>query len=256
MTLRPEEGVAVVTGGGSGLGRALVLQLCEKGFQVIAIGRGLDAIRETVTFSENRASALKLDIADPEAVRRGFAEIVHTYGPIALLINNAAVYPQRDLLDETSESYFATTAVNFNGVISCSLAALESMTERGRGRILNVATFAGENPLPGASAYSASKGAARLFTRAMIADLSDRFPEIVISEWMPGVLNTQMGIPDGLEPKVAAAWGVELALKMQSSIAGTTFEMNTEILPPRGLKGKLKDLVLLRKPTPRRLSGS
>ena len=134
MTLQPDEGVAVVTGGGSGLGRALVLQLCDKGFRVIAIGRGLEALEETIALSGNRAIAVQLDIADAAAVRRGFAEITQSHGPIALLINNAAVYPHRDLLDETSESYFATNNVNFGGVVACSLAALGSMTERGRGR--------------------------------------------------------------------------------------------------------------------------
>lgn len=255
MILHPEDGVAIVTGGGSGLGRALVLRLCDKGFQVFAIGRGETALQETVALSAGRAIAVPLDIADAKAVRSRFAEITEAHGPIALLINNAAVYPHRDLLDETSESFFATHDINFGGVLSCSLAALSSMTKQGRGRILNVATFAGDAPLPGASAYSVSKGAARLMTRAMIADLEDRFPDIVINEWMPGMLNTQMGIPEGIAPGQAAIWGTELAIQMDRTFTGSTFEMDIEILPPRGLKGKIKDRILRRTRKPRQLSG-
>ena len=122
-----------------------------------------------------------------------------------------------------------------------------------RGRILNVATFADLNPLPASAAYSISKGAARIFTRALIADLADRFPGIVIGDWMPGMLKTTMGIPDGLAPEAAAEWGAELALRADPELTGAVFEMDTEVLPPRGLKGKLKDALLMRRRRPRRL---
>lgn len=253
MMLQPEDGVAVVTGGGAGLGRALVLELCRRDFKVIALGRQPKTLEETVSLSDGRAAALKLDVSDFAAVDAVFAQIAKEHGKVALLINNAAVYPRRDLFDETAEQYLATTNINLGGVVACSLAALKSMSVTGRGRILNVATFAGDHPLPGASAYSVSKGAARLFTRAMISDLFDRFPGIVINDWMPGMLKTEMGVPDGLDPKLAAKWGVELALQMNSEFTGSTFEMDKEILPARGIKGKLKDLLLFRRRKPRRL---
>ena len=114
------------------------------------------------------------------------------------------------------------------------------------GRILNVATFADMHPLPASSAYSVSKGAARIFTRALIADIGDRFPGIVVNDWMPGMLKTGMGIPDGLEPSQAARWGAKLALWHDPSLTGTTWEMGAEIPPPRSLKRRLADRVLLR----------
>ncbi|CUI86432.1 SDR family oxidoreductase [Cognatishimia activa] len=254
MRLSPDEGIAVVTGGGSGLGRALVIELSRAGFTVVAIGRRLPAIEETASLAPGSVLPVQLDVADASAVTSAFEKIIEEHGPIALLINNAAVYPQQDILDETTESYFETQNVNFGGVVACSLAALKDMTERGKGRILNVATFADLNPLPGASAYSVSKGAARIFTRALIADLSDRFPGIVINDWMPGMLATEMGIPNGLAPDAAAKWGAELAQRMEPSYTGATFEMDTEILPPRGLKQKLKDRLFMRARAPRRLS--
>ena len=119
----------------------------------------------------------------------------------------------------------------------------------------HVATFADVAPLPASSAYSVSKGAARVFSRALVADLGDRFPDIVVTDWMPGMLATRMGIADGLDPDVAAGWGVALSLWHERSLNGAVFEMDREILPPRGVKGRLKDLLLLRSPpAPRRIS--
>ena len=251
--LTPEDGPAVVTGAGSGLGRALSVELAQQGFTVIGTGRRAEALAETAAQAGPRFHPLPLDVSDAKAVRSAFAKVKTEHGAVALLINNAAVYPRRDMLDETAESFLETVAINLGGVVACSRAALEQMCKTGRGRILNVATFADLNPLPASSAYSVSKGAARIFTRALIADTADRFPGIVIGDWMPGMLQTTMGIPDGLPPEASAKWGVELALRCDPALTGAVFEQDTEVLPPRGLKGKLKDLLLLRRRWPRRL---
>lgn len=253
-TLTPEDGIAVVTGAGSGLGRAMALELTRRGFTVAGLGRRRAALEESrAGAAPGRFHLYPADVANPEEVAEAFARIRSENGPVALLINNAASYPRRDILDESAESFMQTVATNLGGTVACSRAALEDMVESGRGRILNVATFADLAPLPVSSAYSVSKGAARIFTRALIADLGDRFPGIVITDWMPGMLRTSMGIPDGLPPEQAAAWGVALALNADPALTGATFEMDREVLPPRGLKGKLKDLVLMRRRRPRRI---
>ncbi|WP_417720646.1 SDR family oxidoreductase [Salipiger sp.] len=253
MHLAPSDGVAIVTGAGSGLGRALAVELVARGFTVAGIGRRADALDGTAEQAGSAFHAFAADIADPAQVAGTFSRIRESLGPVALLINNAAVYPRRDFLDETAAAYMQTVAINLGGTVACTRAALEDMCRTGRGRILNVATFADIAPLPASSAYSVSKGAARIFTRALIADLGDRFPGIVIGDWMPGMLKTGMGIPDGVAPEVSARWGVALALDMAPDLTGAVFEMDTEVLPPRGLKGRVKDLVLMRRRTPRRL---
>ncbi|MCR8549092.1 SDR family oxidoreductase [Salipiger sp. P9] len=252
--LSPQDGIAIVTGAGSGLGRALALELARQGFTVVGTGRRAAALEETRAEAPERFHPLPLDVSDPRAVAEAIAGIRARHGAIALLINNAAVYPRRDFLDESAESFMDTVAINLGGTVACTRAALEDMCETGRGRILNVATFADLNPLPASAAYAVSKGAARIFTRALIADLGDRFPDIVIGDWMPGMLKTSMGIPDGVPPEVSARWGAELALRADPALTGAVFEMDTEVLPPRGLKGKLKDLLLLRRRQPRRLT--
>jgi hypothetical protein len=91
-----------------------------------------------------------------------------------------------------------------------------------------------------------SKGAARIFTRALIADIGDRFPGIVVTDWMPGMLATRMGIAEGLDPREAARWGAKLALWHDPSLTGTTWEMDREIPPPRSFKRRIADRVLMR----------
>ncbi|MEZ5714976.1 MAG: SDR family oxidoreductase [Paracoccaceae bacterium] len=248
-------GLALVTGAGSGLGQALAVELAKRGLQVAGLGRRPAALAETARLAGPAFHPIACDIADFAALRAAFAR-ADAIAPLTLLINNAATYPHRDILEETPESFMATMNTNFAGTLAATRLALDRFTPTGFGRILNVATFADLNPLPTAAAYSTSKGAARILTRALKADLADRFPDIVITDWMPGMLATAMGIPDGLPAAASARWGAELALWHDPALTGASFEQDREILPPQGLKSRLKNALLLRRPKPRRLGQS
>ncbi|KPP85354.1 MAG: Short-chain alcohol dehydrogenase of unknown specificity [Rhodobacteraceae bacterium HLUCCO07] len=248
---RVKSGVALVTGAGRGLGRALARALASRGMRVAAVGRDAQSLAETANGSD-RITPVIADVSDFDSLRHAFEE-ADALGPLTLLINNAALYPRCDIFDETPESFMQTTRVNLGGSFAATRMALDRMAETGFGRILNVATFADLHPLPASAAYSVSKGAARILTRALVADLADRFPDIVISDWMPGMLATRMGIPDGLAPDQSAKWGVELALWHDPALSGTSFEQAIEIPPPRGLKGRIKDRLLGRRRPLRRL---
>ncbi|WP_395334900.1 SDR family oxidoreductase [Novosphingobium sp. BL-8H] len=250
--------LAVVTGAGRGLGRALVLGLVAGGHDVVGLGPGEESLAETgaLATGPGRYHPMACDVSDIDALRRTFGRI-RDLGAIAILINNAAVYPRRDFLDESIESFQHTLAVNLGGMAACCRLALDDMVERGSGRIINVTSFADIAPIPASSAYSVSKGASRLLTRALVADLADRFPGIVISDWAPGALQTRMGIVDGLAPEVAAQWGVELALARDPSFNGTLWERDMELLPHLSLKRRLFNRLTLRPPVrPRRLASA
>jgi len=249
MTDRIETGLAVVTGAGGGLGRALAIALCNKGMQVAGLGRQIDALKGTQDLIEGgQFHPIEVDVANAEKIAEVFDKLQTDIAPVRLLVNNAAVYPRRDILDETADSFMQTVNINLGGVVNCTQAALTQMTKTGVGRILNVSTFADIAPIPASAAYATSKGAARIFSRSCVADLGDRFPGIVITDWMPGMLATSMGIPDGLAPEVSAKWGAALALWDDPTLNGSTFEMDREMLPPRSFKRKIKDKLLLRKP--------
>jgi len=247
------ESVALVTGAGAGLGRAMARGLAARGLRVAALGRRLGPLQETAA-GHPGILPLVCDVSDPLALEAGFAEVRARLGPVLLLVNNAAVYPRRDIFAESQASFMATVATNLGGSFGATRLALEDMAEAGFGRILNIASFADIAPLPASGAYSVSKGAQRILTRALVADLADRLPDIVINDWLPGMLATEMGRPDGLAPEVAAGWGVTLALWHEHSLNGTLFELNRELPAVRGLKERLKDRLLLRRVArPRRL---
>lgn len=246
-------GTALVTGAGSGLGRAFAQELTRRGMVVVGLGRRAELLNETAALAGGKFHAIPTDVSDINALRTAFAHLAQ-HPPLTLLVNNAATYPRRDILDETPESFMATISTNFGGTFCATRLALDHYCKSGFGRILNVATFADLAPLPTASAYSTSKGAARILTRALRADLADRFPEIVFNDWMPGILSTEMGVPDGLSPAQSAKWGVELALWHDPSLTGTTFEQNTEILAPIGLKARIANALLLRRRSPRKIT--
>jgi NAD(P)-dependent dehydrogenase (short-subunit alcohol dehydrogenase family) len=198
--------VAVVTGASSPLGRALTEALARRGVAVAGIAR--------------------------------------VPGAPTILINGAEVYPHRDILEETPETFLDTVQTNLGGVFACCHAALPQMVIAARGRIINIVTFADVQPAPLAAAYSVSKGAVRILTRALVADLGDRFPDIVITDWVPGTHKPRKGIPDGVDPQLAGEWGANLALMQDRALNGRVFLQDHEYLPHKSLKGRVKDRVL------------
>lgn len=254
----PGDGVAVVTGAGGGLGRALAVELAGRGVAVAGIARRAESLEETAALIPGGGfTGHVADVADRDAVRAAFEAIAAGGQRTAILINNAAVYPRFDFLAEGAPALMQVVDINLGGMVNCAYYALQQMIGTGVGRIVNVTTFADWAPISGASAYSVSKGAGKIFTKALIADLHDRFPDIVVSDWIPGELATPMGKPHGIRPEDAAIWGADLALWHDRSLTGTLFDRNAEFLPPVSLKGRIKNLVLLKKrPRPRILPGT
>lgn len=245
-----KSGVAVVTGANRGLGRALCRALVAKDVQVAGIGRNAEALESLAAELGDAFLPVTADVADAVAIQTAFHEIKAAKGPVTILINNAAVYPHRDILDETPESFARSVNINLMGVFHCCHAALPDMVASGFGRIVNISTFAHMSPAPTAAAYSVTKGAAQTLTKSLVADLGDRFPDIVINDWVPGELATEMGRPEGLHPEQAAEWGVRLALWHDPMLTGRLFERNFEFLEPIGLKRKLLNKVIGRKRVP------
>ncbi|MFA8441766.1 SDR family oxidoreductase [Yoonia sp.] len=247
-------GVAVVTGAGRGLGRELCRNLIAEGMQVAGISRNPRSLETLATELGDAFLPVTADVGDAEAVAAAFDEIGTSQGAPTILINNAAVYPRRDILDETPETFAETVNINLMGVFHCCHAALPNMIARGCGRIVNVSTFAHIAPAPTAAAYSVSKGAANILSKSLVADLGDRFPNIVINDWIPGELKTEMGRPEGIDPAQAAEWGVRLALWHDPMLTGRLFERNFEFLEPISLKRRLLNRLIGRKRVPLLLS--
>lgn len=230
--------LAVVTEASWGIGQAVAEALARQGVRVAGLSR--------TAFVPEVAGILPVvaDLRDAADVARAFAGIRTRLGPATILINNAETYPDRDLLDETPDSFMDSIRLNLGGAFACCHAVLPDMVAQGRGRIINVVTFADVRPVPLAAGYSVSKGALRILTRALVADLGDRFPGIVITDWVPGTHTPRKGIPDGVDPKLAAEWGARLALMKTPEINGMVFLQDHEHAPPRSFNGRVKDRLL------------
>lgn len=228
--------IAVITEASWGLGQALALALVRRGIAVAGIARD--------SFSTEGVLSVTADVRDPAEVAQAFDQIRNRLGPPTILINNAETYPDRDILDETPETFMDTLRLNLGGAFNCCHAVLPDMVSNGRGRIVNVVTLADVSPAPLAACYSVSKGALRILTRALVADLGDRFPGIVINDWIPGTHQPRRGIPNGVEPDLAAEWGAKLSLMKSPALNGLVFLRDREYLPPRSLKRRVKDRVL------------
>lgn len=154
--------VALVTGGASGIGRALCLGLAADGVTVIAADLDLDGARETVariTGAGGRAEAERVDVSDAGEVDRLVRSVVSRHGRLDFMFNNAGVVLAGEVLEMTPEHWRWILGVNLHGVIHGTLAAYRVMAEQGFGHIVNTASAAGLMPSPMCAAYAASKHA-------------------------------------------------------------------------------------------------
>ena len=185
--------VALVTGGGRGIGRAIALALAGAGAAVVVTGRDigkLDAVRAEIAASGGTALALACDVADSGAVAAAFAQARAALGPIDILVNNAGITASVKFADTDDATWERIMRVNASGPFFCCRAAVPDMIERGGGRIINIASYAALSGIPYSSAYSASKHALLGLTRSLALELA-RY-NITANAICPGWVETDM----------------------------------------------------------------
>jgi NAD(P)-dependent dehydrogenase (short-subunit alcohol dehydrogenase family) len=165
--------VALVTGAGSGIGRAASVALAEAGFTVVLAGRRRGPLEETAGAAGNGAVAIACDIRDPEAVATLFGEIEQRFGRLDLLFNNAGVNAPGVPLEELAyEDWAAVVATNLTGAFLCTQGAFRLMKrQRPRGgRIVNNGSISAYVPRPSSAPYTATKHAITGLTRSTSLD--------------------------------------------------------------------------------------
>ena len=155
--------VALVTGAGTGVGRAVALALLQEGYVVVLAGRRkevLDATARAVTASESRTLVVPTNIADPSSVKSLFAKTKEAFGRLDLLFNNAGIgAPAVPLEDLTYEQWKAVVETNLSGAFLCTQEAfrlMKSQVPRG-GRIINNGSISAHTPRPNSAPYTATK---------------------------------------------------------------------------------------------------
>ncbi|MFI1203324.1 SDR family oxidoreductase (plasmid) [Streptomyces sp. BHT-5-2] len=204
--------VVVITGAGTGIGRATARAFAAEGAHVVAVGRRPGPLAETAALAAGTDGAVTPYAADitadgaPEAVVR---HAVETYGRLDVLVNNAAVVGDGALGSHTKESMASQMATNLIAPVLLTQEALPQL-ERAGGVVVNISTSVGQRGWPGNSVYAATKTGLELLTRSWAVELAPRGVRVV--GVAPGAIDTPIGDHQGLTPERRAAvraWQIE-----------------------------------------------
>jgi NAD(P)-dependent dehydrogenase (short-subunit alcohol dehydrogenase family) len=189
--------VAVVTGAGSGIGRALTLDLARAGARVEVCDVVGEAAEETATRARELggwAKAVTLDVADREAMRAYARDVEDEHGRVDLVVNNAGVALAAQVVEQSIEDVYDVLDVNLRGVVNGTQAFLPALQRASAGRLVNISSLFGLVAMPYNSAYAASKFGVRGYTEALAMELDIVGSPVTVSCVHPGGIDT--GIVD------------------------------------------------------------
>jgi 3-oxoacyl-[acyl-carrier protein] reductase len=198
MSNELENKVALVTGGSRGIGAAIAKRLAANGARVaITYARDADAAAKTVKAIEGaggKAVAIKADATDPAAVKAAVDKAVASLGKLDILVNNAGTAIPKPFEEATLEELDQVIDINLRGVFITTQAALKHINDGGR--IITIGSCVGERMMtPGLVAYSATKGAIRMFTQGLSREVGGR--GITVNNVQPGPIDTDLNPASG-----------------------------------------------------------
>lgn len=186
--------IAIVTGGGRGIGAATSKMLAQAGAHVVITYRSnADAAKETVAAIEEaggKAEAVQFDVGDPDAVDEAIRGIAKRLGGLDILVNNAGIALDQLLLRIKPEEIEKTFATNVAGAIWCAKSAIRPMMKARKGRIINLSSVVGESGNAGQAVYSASKAALIGLTKTLAREYASR--GVTVNAVAPGYIETEM----------------------------------------------------------------
>lgn len=186
--------VAIVTGGGRGIGRATALTLAAQGAAVVVNYReqagAAEDVVERIRTADGRAVAVQADVANPEAAADLVQIALHHWGRADILVNNAGVALYRLLIDTSPDEWDRVMAVHLRGAFNCTRTVLPHMIGAGGGRIINVTSVWGQVGAANEVAYSTAKAGLIGFTRSLAKEVGRA--GITVNAVAPGVIETDM----------------------------------------------------------------
>ncbi len=193
--------IAVVTGAGGGLGRAIATELAAAGARLVLLDRDGATCEETAQAIGGNALHMTCDVADPEHVAAAADRSARTLGPCSILVNNAGLLRPGPIATLTLEEWNRLISVNLTGYFLCAKAFGRQMLERKRGSIVHIASIAGRHPQPWSGSYSVSKAGVVMLSQQLAIEWG---PSGIRSNVVsPGLVRTPMSEPFYRIPEVA-----------------------------------------------------
>ncbi len=193
-TLSLQDKVAVVTGASRGIGRAIALELAARGAAVVVnYHHSAEAARqvvEQITAAGGQAAAFQADVSDFDQAQALIKFAIQTFGKIHILVNNAGITRDKLIMMMREEDWDAVLNANLKSTFNCSKAAVRPMMRQRYGRIINIASVAGQMGNAGQTNYSASKAGQIGFTKALAREVASR--NITVNAIAPGFVDTEI----------------------------------------------------------------
>jgi NAD(P)-dependent dehydrogenase (short-subunit alcohol dehydrogenase family) len=183
--------IAIVTGGGSGIGLAITEKFVRNGIRTIIIGRDKKKLDDTKNSLGPLCEPLCSDLTTLPAIPRLVADITQRFGQINILVNNAGINLKKEFIEVTDEEFFKIQLTNVSAAFALSREVVKTMLDKDTGgAVINISSMASQYGIPKVIAYSASKAAIEGMTRAMAVELSPK--GIRINCIAPGFIATDM----------------------------------------------------------------
>lgn len=200
-----DDKIAIVTGGGSGIGQSIALSLAREGCHVALCGRRLEPLQETVRQVEalgRRALALSVDVSRGEAVQEFVDTVVKEFGRVDILVNNAGITRDNLLIRMTEEQWDEVLTTNLKGAFLFSKAVARPMMKQRAGSIIQISSIIGLIGNAGQCNYAASKAGLIALTQSMAKELASR--NIRVNAVAPGFIVSQMtdALPEELRTRM------------------------------------------------------
>ncbi|MCL2123730.1 MAG: SDR family oxidoreductase [Desulfovibrionaceae bacterium] len=194
MNLNLQDKCVVITGGALGIGKACVDAFLQEGSRVAICARTQSKLDEfTAHYEGQSVLAVRADVASQDDMFRLAENAAAAFGGIDVWVNNAGIYPKGNLEDMPLEEWRRTFSINVDGVLHGSRAAIPHMRKRGKGVIINAASYASFIPTAGRGAYGITKAAVQHMTKLFGAELAP--DNIRVVSYLPGLVATELTAP-------------------------------------------------------------